>query len=362
MLLGHGLFAFAAVAAVASRRVGGREALSVGVLAGLIALTPDVDVLFALPGLLHGVGRLLAAVGGSGTGDVFTVTGTFWAATTDVHRSVTHSLVVGLLVAVGVALVGPSGGGRRRVVAGVVALALPVAVAAVVTGAVAAVMVGATVAAAAGLGVRGARRLSLSGRALGTVTAAALLSHPFGDVFTGRPPRLFYPFGFEPLAGRVAVSSDPTLHLLFVFGLEVIAAWAAVGVAFRLADRSPLPYVRGPAVAGVGYGLAALVLTPPTLDTSFHFVFSVLGVGLACAWVAARDVGPAVTADADPDPGTAEGETAATRADGGPTGRTGRRVALDGERLTTGAVSGVVAVTLAWAAYLLAYGAGLAPT
>jgi len=56
--------------------------------------------------------------------------------------------------------------------------------------------------------------------------------------------------------------------------------WLALVAYFRLTDRHVGDYVERPAAVGVAYGAAALVLPAPTLDVSYHFVYSVLGIGL----------------------------------------------------------------------------------
>lgn len=377
MMLGHALAAFALVAGLAGRRLEPRRALAVGAVAGLFAAVPDVDMLFALSGLVEGTLRLAAAPGGRGPGDVFTVTGSFWAASTEVHRSVTHSLVVAAPVSVAAGLLGgrdATGTAPRAAAAGL--LALPVVAALAVTGPVAAAMTATLGVAVWGVALLVRRRVDLSGRAVAGLAAVGLGTHPLGDLFTGEPPRLLYPLGVDPLSTRVALSTDPTLHLLGVFGLELLTAWAAVAVGLGLLGRSPLSHVRPVAVGGLGYAVPAVVLVPPTLSTSYHFVFSVLGVGLLAAAVAGRrgrtdTVGRWATG---PEPAQSRGDGAA-QTDGGDPGRhagansaasrasaAGGRVSRavgDPGRTVTALVTGTAAVTLAWAAYLVVYVVGV---
>ena len=85
-------------------------------------------------------------------------------------------------------------------------------------------------------GRRARRRLANRPRAGGALLAAVfgLASHPFGDVFTGSPPRFFYPFDVTLLHSRISLLADPTLNLLAIFGLELVLAWFALVVYFRL--------------------------------------------------------------------------------------------------------------------------------
>jgi len=369
MMLGHALLAFAAVAAVAGLCVRPDRALTAGLVAGLFAAVPDVDVLFALPALVAGIVEVAAASGGVEVGDVFTVTASFWSASSEVHRSVTHSLVVAVPVSVAAGLLAAPSRDRSSTTAAVAVLVGVAVVGAVVSGVVAAAMLlvfGATVALAAGL-VR--RRTDLSGRAVAGLAAAGTVSHPFGDLFTGGPPRLLYPLGVDPLPERLLLSADPTLHLLGTFALEIVAVWAAALVACRLSDRSVLSYVRPVAVVGLAYGLVALAISPPTLAASYEFVFSVVAVGLVTAavtWLRTAGERPFAAVDAQTDGGRDETAAASARP-GETTGLRGVAAAVAGrvptapEPAATAAATGSAAVTLAWATYLGVYLAGLAP-
>jgi len=356
MMLGHALVAFAAVAAVTGLRVAPRRALLLGAVAGLFAAVPDVDILFALPGLAVALFRLAAASGGTEVGDVFFLTESFWDASSDVHRSVTHSLVVAVPSSIAAGLVAAPTRDRAMTVLGVTLLALSTLAAVLVSGVVAAAMMvvfGAGIVVAATV-VR--RRTDLSGLTVAGLAAVGLFSHPFGDLFTGGPPRLLYPLAVDPIPTRVLFSTDRTLHMLGTFALAVIAAWAAIVVVLVLYDRRVRSFVRPAALVGLGYGLVALVLTPPTLTVSYHFVFSVLALGLAvCAVTWVRSSGLVRSSPADP------------RADGGQDNdwtwvRSALAAPSDTERAATALVTGVTAVSLAWLAYLVVYVAGLAPT
>lgn len=358
MMLGHALLVFALVAGVTGRKASPERALALGAVAGVFAAVPDVDVLFALPGLVDGVVRLVGA-GVAGPGDLFTVTGSFWAASTEVHRSVTHSVVVAAPVSLAAGMV--SGRGERtpvRRLAAVVLFVGPVVAALAATGVGAAAMT-ATFAVAVWVAAVAARwRVDVSVRTATGLAAVGLFTHPFGDLFTGQPPQLLYPLGVDPLSTRITVAADPTLQLLAVFGLEVVAAWAALWVGLGLLGRTPLSHVRPVALAGLGYALAGPLIVPPTLATSYHFVFTVLGVGLLAAVVTLRGNGPG-----DAVSGGSDGPTATepeAQPDGGTAGREGVTATVP-SRAVTSLTTGTAAVTLAWAAYAVVYLAGAGP-
>jgi len=285
MFVGHGLLAFALVAAVATRLdYPRRRALAFGLVAGAFATVPDVDIAYALVGV----------VGAEATAPL-QLAQTFWATGNVVHRGVTHSLAVAPAAAAvaGLSAARRGASGRRRVAlslgAGAVALALVAGVTAVsgglaggVTAAfVLAVGVVATVAAAVGPSAREVVALALTG----------LLTHPFGDLFTGEPPAMLYPFDATLFAARVTLHPDPTLHLLAAFALELSTAWLAVAVVARLYGVRPAvgwwafgrradgTTVLPRASLAAGYAASVLLIPAPTLDLSYPFVFSVLAVG-----------------------------------------------------------------------------------
>lgn len=266
MFVGHGALAFAVVGLTASAAGVDRDrALALGVAAGLFATVPDVDMVYALTGLLHG--PLFQPV---------SLAESFWAASTFVHRSITHSLLVAVPSAVAFALLGRS---RRQSAVGVVVGAGVVVAAFLATGPLGGLVAGAFVIAGSLVGI-GAARYGLTTRRVAAAALFGVASHPFGDVLTGRPPQLFYPLDVTVLHGRVVLSSDPTLHLLGAFGIELLAIWLGVLAFAHLRETSVWAHVRPRAVLGSAYAMAVLAIPPPTLALSYPFVFSVLGVGL----------------------------------------------------------------------------------
>ena len=274
MFVGHGLLAFAVAASVANRRGWPTDrALAVGALAFLFGTLPDVDMVYALFGLAAGAEGLFAA------------SDAFWAAASVVHRAVTHSLVLGAAAAVAFAAwrVRETHSDARTVRAsGAVALAALAGILGVVwlaSGALAVAIV--AVFLVAGLAVvRVARWLDLGPRVVLGTALLGLLSHPFGDLVTGTPPQFLYPADVSLVSSRVVLHPDPTLHLLGAFVVELAAIWLALFALASLRGWQLLPRVRPRAALGVGYAAAVFAIPAPTLQLSWPFVFSVLGVGL----------------------------------------------------------------------------------
>lgn len=265
MFVGHGLAAFALVGAVAIHfDVDRRHALRLAFVAALFATLPDVDILYGPLGLLNGV---------SG---VFNAADAFWSTGNVVHRGPTHSMVLGVGTAAALALWHRRGTAGRLLSASV--LGALVAVVTAFSGSIAGAVT--LVFALGGLAVVAlADRFELSPRAVFATAMVGLLSHPLGDLFTGEPPVLLYPFDVPLVTERIALSPDPTLHLLGAFAIELILIWAGLLVYARLTDRHLLRSIDRKATLGVTYAGAALTLPAPTLETSYHFVFTVLAVG-----------------------------------------------------------------------------------
>lgn len=307
MFIGHAALAFGVVALVALALGASRERSGVlAVAAGVFAMVPDVDMAYAVVGLagVDPTNPLAAAE-------------SFWGASTVVHRAVTHSLVVAVPAAAGFALA-PT---KRRLAA--VAFLGIVAAAWLASGPLAAFIL-ALFAGAGWLVAVGSHQAGVRGRSLFAVALFGLASHPFGDMFTGHPPRLLYPLDTVLFESRIALSADPTLHLLGAFGVELASIWLAVAAALVLLERDLRDHIDPRATFGVAYALAALVMQPPTLDVSYHFVFSVVAVGA----VGAVPV-PTRRSISLPEPSTA-------------------------------GVTGLAAVTLAGLAYTITYAASLA--
>lgn len=329
MFVGHALLAFAVATLVADWRGVRRErALAIGVVAGAFAAVPDVDVAYAVVGLLDWV-----AAGGA-----IEPTAAFWDASRGVHRSLTHSVVVAALAtpAFGLLAVRDRSARTTAALAGGW-FALLVAGAFVLEGALAAFVLASFAVAGAVVSRLAVRYSTLSTRTITLAAAFGLLSHPWGDFVTGDAPAWTFPFPRPFLDARVPLHDDATLHLLGAFALELAVVWLAVLTYVRLTDAGVFAGIDRRASAGATYGVAALAVTPPTLEVSYHFVFSILAVGLVC--------GAIWTPSSRPNPNP--GESFARRP----------RVGLPSEAwLINGVLTALSAVTVALLAYAVVYG------
>lgn len=284
MFLGHALLAFALAALLADwRGWHARRALTLGLVAGAFAAVPDIDVAYAAVALDFG----------GLTAESVARPSTFWDATRDIHRAMTHSLVVSVLAgpAFGLWSVRKTGSPVARaigLVVGAATLAGLVAIAYLSSGPLGAVVMSLFVVVGVGVAVLCRVATDLSARTVGIAATAGLLSHPWGDLVTGEPPQLFYPLSVHVFDSRVMLHGDPTVHLLGAFALELAVIWLAAFAVARVTDHSLARLVDRRSSIGVAYGVAAIVMAPPTLDVSYHFVFSIVGVGLICGGFSAR--------------------------------------------------------------------------
>jgi|AntRauTorcE11898_2_1112593.scaffolds.fasta_scaffold07715_2 membrane-bound metal-dependent hydrolase YbcI (DUF457 family) len=348
MFVGHSLFAFAMVAALASRGFASedrRRALALGVVAGAFAAVPDADMAYALSGVLD-VAVAASGTAAIGSEGVFAVTGAFWAASTVVHRSMTHSIVVAPVAALGFGLLVHRGRRANLAVAGGLGvLGALTAVAAIAHGLLGLLVFSAFVAAGAVVAVVVRRRTTLGVRETVVLAFVGLATHPFGDVLTGDPPTLLWPLDARLLDARVTLSGDPTLHLLGAFVIELAVVAFALAVYADLTDQPLRPSAR--ALGGVAYGAAVFVVPAPTLEVSYPFVFSILAVGVLVASPGLAVTAPRVLARLRNE--LARVAPRPLSPDGGVT------TGVDSERALRTVSTGVTTVALALAAYALAY-------
>lgn len=263
MFVGHGVAAFALVGAVALHRgIDRQRALQLAFVAGLFATLPDVDILYGPFGFLNGV---------SG---VFDAADAFWTTGNVVHRGPTHSMVLGVIAAGAFALWNAGHRGLAGAVLGAVSL-----VVATTSGSIAGAVTVAFVLGGLWI-VERSHRWGFTPRDVFATALVGLVSHPLGDLFTGEPPSLLYPLDVSIVTERIVLSADPTIHLLGAFAIELTVLWLGLLVYTRLTDRRLRTYIGRKSAIGVGYAGTAVLLPAPTLEASYQFVFTVLGVGV----------------------------------------------------------------------------------
>jgi len=361
VFVGHSLLAFALVALAASRGAGvdDRRALALGAVACAFAAVPDADMAYALSGVLE---VLLGDAPPAAADGPLAVTGAFWSASTVVHRSMTHSVVVAPVAALGFALLAVRGRhARRAAVAGVGVLAAVAAVAGVLHGGLGLFVFAAFALAGAAVAALVRALTAMSAATTFALAVVGLVTHPFGDVFTGEPPAFLWPLDVVVLDARVALAADPTLHLLAAFAVELAVVAVALLVYADLAGKTL--EVRPRSVAGLAYGGVVVVLPPPTLEVSYQFVFTILALGVVTAThpLARRVLGrssPRFRRPRLPDAARVADAASVPDATAFPdVDALGRRAAtvIDDDAVLAAATTGVATVALALLAYTTGY-------
>lgn len=283
MYVGHALLAFALVGGLARLTGrGDREILVFAALGACYGLLPDVDLVYTV-----------YAVAESGPTGIFPTTKHVWTESWVIHRTLTHSLLVGsaLVVAVlGAAVVVPRSLTDRppvatRVLGGGLAGLLTVAllsIAFVADGRLGMITMSLLVTGAIGLTLVG-RRHGVSVTWLGCVAAVGLLLHPLGDLWMGRPPVVFYPVAPKLAFPPILFASDPTIHFVTAFMIELGLAWASILLWISTTDRAVWTMIRPAAALGLVACGAFVLVPPPTFTIAYQFSAGVLGLGLVSA-------------------------------------------------------------------------------
>lgn len=263
MIAGHFLLAFSLVAAAAIALGYEKEkALYLALFAGGFAIIPDID-------MIYGVKGLAVALESGLTG----FPGTFWDVSNRVHRGLSHSLVTGLVATAGF---------TAYFIWSKVSTASAVTGLLVLSAFIFEDFIGAVVMllfSLAGLKLTANAQSHMESREFFSVAGLGLLSHPFGDFFTGTPPELFFPLTDAVSETRIVLNQDPVLNLLSIFGLELSLGLSALMLGLYLKEI-PVKEKISPLVALGGlYGFVFYFIPAPTLAASYSFVFSILGFG-----------------------------------------------------------------------------------
>jgi membrane-bound metal-dependent hydrolase YbcI (DUF457 family) len=267
VFIGHSAIAFS-IGVIISYLIGyeKRRSIGFGLVAGAFAVVPDLDMGYAFIGLME-----------TGITDISTLQQEFWDSGLVVHRGITHSLVIGVITAFSFGLTQFD---KKTKLFGFLLLLVvlfltliyegPLEFAVMVTFSTGGVLV-ASITEEVGFD----RVMVLCCSFIG------ILSHPFGDIFTGTSPRLLYPLNIRILPERVIFSSDPTVNFLVAFGIELLAIWIGFAVYIKMRDKNIRTYIHYyVATIGLFYSLTVVVLPPPTLSVSYHFVFTAIILGL----------------------------------------------------------------------------------
>lgn len=267
MIAGHFFLAFS-LAAFLSYYVGyeAEAALEIGLFAALFALLPDIDIIYAF----KEVAVLLAS-------DTSIFVESFWNASGKVHRGFSHSLVTGLVSSAAFTFYHRN---RSRYVAAMIGMAA-LAAGAFLGGFLVASL--AVLYAAAGVLLSEAAVERVDERGFTGAVLVGLISHPFGDLFTGTPPGLLYPLTLELIESRLILVQDPVFNLLSIFLVELSCLVLALGVFSYVRGVDLSPEISPLSFMTVTFGASYFLIPEPSLSSSYQFVYGLTSLSLFAA-------------------------------------------------------------------------------
>lgn len=254
MIIGHFFLAFALTAIIGKYlKLEDERTLKLGLLAAVLALTPDIDIVFAL--------KEIFALGSG----FYEFTDSFWTASEATHRGLTHSLII--LGATSSGLITYQRTGNKLFAS---LLLTGFTAAAATQGILPAATIAIFIALCLALTERIGKEFSLKEYSLGLFTG--LIIHPFGDVFTGTPPEFFYPLGLTLIESRIVLHSDPVINLLSILLIELSTAVLAIKKysdikELKIGDE--LSYIP---LLGILFVFPGLFIREPTMSTSYQMV------------------------------------------------------------------------------------------
>ena len=302
MFIGHEFLAFALAVGLSSQ-TGATDVQirSVGLLAAIAAFLPDLDIGYAI------ITYALAIASGAPIG-----WGAFWGVANSVHRTVTHSLPIGITAALiawgsanfiyhtshstsNIKITTNTGSNlivyilslyreQSLILAGVIGGSVVIGF--YITAGVSASAVAAIFFIIIGLlGGITCRQTVLTANQIGAAIAIGTITHPFGDVFMATPPPLFAPItsliGWHIELTRFIFASHPTLNLLGVLFIEIVFIWLGVSAFAKVTQRSVRAYVDRRALIAAGYALVMLSFQPPTMADAHRLGFTIVPLAIS---------------------------------------------------------------------------------
>lgn len=111
-----------------------------------------------------------------------------------------------------------------------------------------------------------------------------ILSHPFGDIFTGAPPEFFYPL-YEINLERIVLFTNETLNLSVLFLFESLLVVLLILV-YANGKNITLNMIRITPLAAVISGLIiSYVIPSPSINNPYQFVSSILVLTIAYIFI-----------------------------------------------------------------------------
>lgn len=271
MIVGHAALGFL-IAALAAyyMDIDPDKCLAIGLFAAAFAALPDIDLVFAS-------GEILTIFSSGGEGFI----DSFWAASESFHRGITHTLLA-LILSAGAFTFYRSRG--TELAASIVLLSTAFGL--VVGGYLSAMIM--AVFSLAGVFITHLSVDYLERKEFMLAAFLGLVTHPFGDIFTGVPPDFMFPLGLKLLESRIVLNQDPVLNLLSVLLLELFVLFTAVLTAIMLKEDDLRGHITPAPLIGVFYIPMYFFVPEPTLSSAYVFVFLTVTLGFMANFLAHR--------------------------------------------------------------------------
>lgn len=265
MIAGHAALSFL-VASLAAYYIGKNpdQCIKIGIFAGVFAVLPDLDIVFA-------AGEVLK-VFTSGLGGFIE---SFWDVSGSFHRGVTHSVITLFFSTVFFVFYRDR---KNKLRLAAITVFFSSVYGLFYAGAEAAVVLAVFMTSGMKLSSYSVRFLSRKEFMLSATSG--LMIHPFGDIFTGTPPDFLFPLNFTLIESRVVLNQDPVLNLLSILLLELLLVFLAVLSAIFLREDGIRGHMSYSPLVGLLYAPLYFVLPEPTLSSPYIFVFVAVGLGL----------------------------------------------------------------------------------
>lgn len=261
MFVGHFFLAFVLAAGFFQWKGESKtDSLMLGLFAGFFAVLPDLDIIYAFKTFIQFAlaPEFMEA---------------FWENSQVIHRGISHSLVTGFIAATLFSL----GYEKNSLIGNIFSSIFLGVFAFIVSG-----WIGAFVMALYGIvgGFLSSKAEEyISRKKLYGVSLLGLLTHPFGDLFTGSPPQLLYPLKLELIPSRLAIFAEPTLNLVTLVIIELVLVASGLYLINLLKDIKF--QIKNPSITtAITYALTALVISPPSIQNPYIYLVTLFSFSL----------------------------------------------------------------------------------
>ena len=127
-------------------------------------------------------------------------------------------------------------------------------------------------------------QISFNKRVVFMSAVIGILSHPFGDIFTGTPPEFFYPI-YQISLERIVLFANETLNLSVLFLFENFLVVVLI-LLYANAKNIKINMIRSTLLAAVISGIIiSYVIPSPSINDPYQFVSGILVLTIAYIFI-----------------------------------------------------------------------------